>query len=360
MAFAVNRACLHILESESRGKGLVMRYWGCNLRCPLCFAQSYAYQNRDSRRIKKYILIEELSHQVKQDLLSVDQKDLRWIRIEGGEPLASATHCDFMVKIIETLGRELDVRKKLVIVIQTNGVHLGQRLENAKSFYESIIKLLQSMSNRRELKIAIEISFKGSNEKACNAYSGVPGIHRIQCNAFMYSLEILENYWAKGIEQIAVYPVAGFGPSFEDLVLIPLDPDALERGATMPLFHKDTWSEEFANVVNAFRHVVRSYDGVYRDYARSHGEKIHMYGLEVRARKWQMAWISRAYRDVDLKNFVGKHLRLNRNALRYAGFYKKHLQALDLINADDEILSRVDEMREYFVELKPAQHYPYL
>lgn len=292
-----------------------------------------------------------------------DLSRILWIRVEGGEPLASTFHARYIYAVLETLKKAYRrfLVKRRILVIQTNGIWLGSSPDNVQQFYDAIVSILRSSNTSGNIRIAVEISFKGGNRKACRIYSGITNkVLELQCKAFSSSLKALEGYWKEGFHQVAVYPVAGFGPAFNDLVIIPLDPEALERNAEIPLFHKDTWSSDFSEIVDAFRRIVREYREVYSEYVRYHGDHMHMYGFELRGRKWQTAWLSRVDRDKALKTLAKKYLRLNRKNLRYAGYYIKPLQRLDLDAASDTVLEKTLEMQEYFAEAEPANHYPYL
>ena len=363
LSFAVKKGSTRILEPESRGRGIVARFWNCNLKCPLCFAQSYAFRNEEISRWKMRVSTEKLVDRIAQELASASLSKLQWLRIEGGEPLVSNLHAEAINKILECLGKtvkEAPESAEVTVVVQTNGLWLGRHLHHARLFYDKVVSTLLSINGQNKLRVAIEISFKGPNKASCDAYSGVKDGLELQCNAFKNSYAALESYWEKGLEEVAIYPVAGFGVSFEDFVLIPIDSEMLGKSAETPLFHRDTWSNEFRQVVDMFMDAMRGYKGVYKKYIETHGRRISMYGLELRGRKWQGAWIYRALRHKELGDFVRKHLRLNVSALSYAGYYRELLQKLGIINAHDTTLSKAQQLNEYFVELKPAKHYPNL
>lgn len=230
LPFAVKKGSEALLELESRGRGAVVRFWGCNLRCPLCFAQSYAFRNEERSRRRFYASMEELRDRVARGLANANLPELRWLRIEGGEPLASTIHAEFVSEIVKAFAKEVGGGPRpRRLIIQTNGVWLGKELDNARSFYGMVAEPLVEGG----LKVAVEISFKGPNEGACEAYSGVKGAFKLQCSAFKNSLEVLEGYWREGAN-LSVHPVAGFGPSLKELIAVPLDPQALERGAKSP------------------------------------------------------------------------------------------------------------------------------
>lgn len=341
------------VRSESRGKGLVIRFWGCNLECPLCFAQSYAYRDKEGRRAEKCSL-----HDLQKDIAQKFSNKLQWLRIEGGEPLLSRLHAEFLHKIVKWIINVANSAflSPVTIVIQTNGIWLGGNLNNAKFFYEGLYSSL--CSTKIKSRVAVEISFKGPNEEAYSIYSGSEGGFKTQCNAFEYSIKILEKFWKEGVKGLAVYPVAGFGPSFEvpkDLILIPIDPSF-----EVPLFHKSSWDSRFSEIVNEFQNVLDHYKSIYEQYIKRHGKRIQMYGLELRFRKWQTAWVKRVLKDEKLRKLVQKCIRLNKDNFQYAGFYKKDLQKLELPEADEALLEKVQQLGDDFVELSPKDHYPFL
>ncbi|MEM2178705.1 MAG: 4Fe-4S cluster-binding domain-containing protein [Candidatus Methanomethylicaceae archaeon] len=364
LPFAIKRGVTNILETESRGRGLVARFWGCNLKCPLCFAQSYAYRNEMKGRQAYYVSLDETQRLIEEKFKEVNLFKLKWLRIEGGEPLASNIHVEFIERILKTLAKmiaDTTYFPSLTVVIQTNGIWLGASFSNTKLFYEKIYSSLIFAKKINKLKIAIEISFKGANEGACEIYSGVKGVLKLQYNAFKNSLEILKDYWKDG-KAIAIHLVAGFGPSFKELAVIPLDPKELEKGSEIPLFHPDSWSSEFNEIMKLYENVIETNKEVYTNYIQSHGKRIHMYGLEFCGRNWQGSWINPSMRDVTMRNFVRKYLRLNNeeNVLRKTGFYRKLLQEMKLNNVLEFTLEKVKDMHEYFVELETPNHYPNL
>ncbi len=70
------------LNNEGKGQALVLRYAGCNLRCPLCYAWKYAWFMQKNG----FVYNIQNSIQALRNLLGIAKKKIVWIRIQGGEP----------------------------------------------------------------------------------------------------------------------------------------------------------------------------------------------------------------------------------------------------------------------------------
>uniref|UniRef100_A0A7C3MGH8 4Fe-4S cluster-binding domain-containing protein n=1 Tax=Archaeoglobus fulgidus TaxID=2234 RepID=A0A7C3MGH8_ARCFL len=351
--FAVNKEDPYLWEPESYDCGLVIRYWGCQLRCPLCFAQSYAYRNEQKSRIPKEASLEEAVELAKK-LIEIKKLKAKWFRIEGGEPIQSRKHMEMTAELAARVLKLLEPRGR--VVIQTNGIWLGKKEENVNNF----IQILKKEINREDIKagkrIAIEISFKGPNPESARAYSGIQEIDilNLQTNAFQSLVKILEKeFWKNGNEVVSVYPVAGFGPDLEKFVFIPLD----AKNKLFPLFHPSTWSPNYReNVVEKFKEIMTKYPKVYDQYSSVHGKKLPLYGLEIRP--WQRAWVSRIGKDQDLEKFFLDHMRVNLSSQKNILYHMNNY--LSNVTATEDLLKRTREMLDFYACAKPRNHYPYL
>jgi uncharacterized Fe-S cluster-containing radical SAM superfamily protein len=348
----MKKSCGEVWESESNGRGVVARYWGCQLRCPLCFAQSYAYRGENTTRIPQNISLEEALNQVKKKIT----KRAQWCRIEGGEPFQSHEHMLMTVELSVEVLKSME--RSSTAVIQTNGIWLGENKSNADKFCELIMGEMHRINEESGKRIAIEVSFKGPSSETAKVYSARSDInvHALQINAFLSLVENLEvGMWKKRRYNIAVYPVAGFGPDLTKFTFIPLDP----QNASLPLFHPTTWSEDYKrNVVDVFEKIITMYPKVYGLYITKHGNKMSLYGLE--PRNWQKAWTSKISKDDKIRKFALDYLRVNASQGSLNIFKGDLSMILSKITAHEELIAKASEMTEFYAWPEPARHYPYL
>jgi len=196
----------------------VLHVWGCNLRCKFCWAE--CIYNSEKIEKKPQEVVEDLL--CKLQMLNSDQwisrsrvkpNDIKCIRITGHEPTLQWDH------IIELLNL-LDERKEFSdfwINIQTNGVLVGK--PNSKIN----VTELKDLEN---LKIRIEISFKGVNPKQFEWLTGMPSeLFYHQCDAF-------DKFWGVRSDKIHIVPELGIshcnrlkGKKFQELGVIIIDED---------------------------------------------------------------------------------------------------------------------------------------
>jgi len=181
--------------------------------------------------------------------------------------------------------------------------------------------------------------------------------------------------WDQGLNNLAIYPVAGLGPSIDldNTWLIPIDPLFLPR--EMPLFHPSTWDREYKVFLDRFREeIVQNYEA-YRDFRgnpRTHdGRKIAIEEFE--ANIFQVSWISGyagGYKQMGIENVppVGSLLRKisDDTDRQWLALFKRNphwLKVLDEIPISETpelLLTRIKEMQECFYPSHPRGHYPYL
>ncbi|MEM0265368.1 MAG: 4Fe-4S cluster-binding domain-containing protein [Candidatus Methanomethylicia archaeon] len=350
--FAGSRKTYGVWELESRGKGMVIRYWGCNLKCPLCFAQSYAYRGERKSRFPLKVSLNEVLRQVGAE----EARDILWCRIEGGEPLQSFQHMIMTVKL--AIGILNLMKKSIRVIIQTNGIWLGKDENNIIEFCRLLKEEISKTNLRINGRIAVEISFKGPNLLAAKIYSGKfdVDILNLQIKAFTNLIKnVREDFWNKENYIVAVYPVAGFGPDLEKFTFIPLDPENKDY----PLFHPKTWDQKYSDhIINFFKEVMNEYSEVYYLYKSRYGNRIAMYGLE--PRNWQKTWTTKIKVDNYLKQFVLNYIRINAGEKLFNMFRKDFIDILDEINATDELMGKVYEICKFYACPEPLKHYPYL
>jgi len=344
--FACRRGKRQVWEYESYKRGIVLRFWGCNLRCPLCFAQAYAFRNERKSRRPCFKTLEQLIEEAIEKL----SERTRWCRIEGGEPLLSSDHVNLVVKVVEKIFTVMGTKAR--IIIQTNGIWLGKDEENAAEFCRNLIGVVAKV--RSDKRVVIEISFKGPNVQSAREYSGREDIDVLstQIRAFNSVLDFLsDEAWEREINNIVVYPVAGFGPD-PKLVLMPID----SCKTYVPLFHPRTWDQSYEEmIINKFKSTLSQYREVYKSYP--HGDKIAMYGLE--CRDWQSAWLSKVCEDKILKMFILRHIRVDKKRLR-KDFLRYLSPILEKIEVTPELLNRAKEVFAFYRHSRPKEHYPYL
>jgi len=352
------------LNREGKGQALVLRYAGCQLResqCPLCYAWRYAWNIHNGHKYDTNRIFNSLK------ALSSLAKKIVWVRVQGGEPLLTyhriITSLQYgVLAISEIYSSNLNYYSITRVVIQTNALVFNMlneiQLNNVKN-------LLRKASSKIAGKgrIIFEVSFKSSNN---------PAILCPQANAYERLLkDILIPLWEDGVDNVAVYPLAGLGPSidFHNVWLIPVEPKALPD--EIPLFHRSYWSSCFKNLVNEFvdrivpRYAV--YDCFRANPRTNNGTKLAIEELE--PTKFQSSWISRyanpsthpplntLLRRIsnDFDNQWGSSVLFGRN--------RRWLQvanSIPIASNPRKLLDLVKEMNEYFYPSHPIGHYPYL
>ncbi|MGQ4894604.1 MAG: 4Fe-4S cluster-binding domain-containing protein [Candidatus Njordarchaeia archaeon] len=353
------------LNNEGRGQALVLRFAGCNLRCPLCYAWRYAwFMHKNGYRYNINTSIQALSN-----LPKLLKKKIVWVRIQGGEPcltfdriLYTITFAVHALNIIHTYN--LNYYSKTRAVIQTNAITFST-LSNAQ-INQICSHLRNSLNSLSKGKLVFEVSFKSPMDPSY-LRSQILGYERLLNDITLPLLKI-------GFDNVAIYPVAGLGPSidFHNTYIIPIEP--LKLPEEIPLFHPITWSQQFRQVVNDFlNNVVPNYSS-YSEFRRNprtnNGKKIAIEELE--PTQFQTSWISGyASRYSQFKVSVPPLSNLLRklsddpNPQWFALFrrYNQWLQVLNQIpvamNANN-LLSIVQQMNNYFYPSHPIGHYPYL
>jgi len=223
-------------------------------------------------------------------------------------------------------------------------------------------------------KLIFEVSFKSPNNEV---------YLRPQAKGYNVLLnKIVIPLWETGFNNIAIYPLAGLGPSIDEdnLFIIPVD----SKFPEFPLFHPSTWSDEFRMLVDDFiQKIVPNYKS-YNNFRGVHtngGKKLAIEELEPTL--FQTSWISgyaRGYseHEVNVKPIHEILRKLTDNVPEnpqwkkwYNSWTSKMLfgrsndwmQVLNQIPASNDpnnLLLKVREMGEYFYPSHPKGHYPHL
>ena len=259
-------------------------------------------------------------------------------------------------------------------VIQTNGIVFSilniDQTAKIREFLKNLLNLLEKG------KIIFEISFKSPNNHA---------LLNKQLLGFNVLKQILVPLWNESLDNIAIYPIAGLGPSidFDNLWIIPIDPSSLPQ--EIPLFHQSTWLPRFkTTIMNFIEQIVPNYNA-YMDFRRNpksnNGTKIAIEGLE--PTPFQTSWISGyagSYNENDVKilsiNKLLRKLTLDRpNDPKWARWYNSWLSSklfskserwLDVLkqipasNDPNNLLAMVHQMDGFFYSSHPIGHYPSL
>lgn len=362
-------------KEGSKGQALVLRYAGCNLRCPLCYAWKYAwFPQKESRIIK----ISKVLANIDKIPVALENDKINWIRIQGGEPCLHFDRTLFTIKvcykalqIVYELG--LNAYGNTRAIIQTNGMYFSTLTDKqSQIIYRELEKVLGSLSRG---KIVFEFSFKDpSGRRLWNNDS----LLKVQINGFRKMLNrIVKPLWNNGFENIALYPVAGLGPSIDlhDTTIIPIDPYSLPN--EYPLFHPKTWAYEFKSFYNEFVNNMLSLYKTYRDFYINHGRKMPLEELEPAI--FQRAWISGyagEYQKHELR--IGRDLpklsdvlrRSSRNLGRWVRLCKQKgklkerwldiLRQIPIAQNPNKLLDLVKNMNKKFYSSHPKNHYPFL
>ena len=362
------------LNNEGRGQALVLRYAGCNLRCPLCYAWRYAWfmTNGHSYNIQNSI-------QALKNIPRLVRKKIVWVRIQGGEPCLTFSRIlntiRFAVEslnIIHTNG--LNYYKTTRAVIQTNVITFSNLTKN--QINQVHLHLRNSLEKLNTGKLVFEVSFKSPN----NPSHLIPQIRGYN----VLLRHIIIPLWHQGFNNIVVYPLAGLGPSIDrhNLFIIPIDPRSLPN--EIPMFHRAAWSQEFQNLVNDFiNNIVPNYS-VYIDFRKNSqtngGRKLAIEELE--PTPFQSSWISEyAYRydefNVNIIS-IDRILRKLTNGIptnpQWRSWYNSWtsgrlfgkstwISVLNQIPTSSNpinLLSMVQQMNSSFYPSHPIGHYPYL
>lgn len=365
------------LNNEGNGKALVLRYAGCNLRCPLCYAWKYAWFMRNGYSYDIQSSINALRNNLPQLLAG---KKIVWVRIQGGEPcltfnriLNTITFAIESLNIIHING--LNYFKTVRAVIQTNVITFSKLTNN--QIRQTLLHLQNSINNLDNGKLIFEVSFKSPNDQSYL----VPQIKGYE----VLLKRIIIPLWHEGFDNIAIYPLSGLGPSIDrhNLFIIPIDPNCLPN--EIPLFHHSTWDQRFKRLVDDFIHNIVPNYNAYKDFKSNHrtsgGKKLAIEELE--PTPFQTSWISgyaARYSGLGIDIIpISRVLRKLTNDIPVNPQWKKWynswksrmlfgrsslwnrvLNQIPVSTNPNNLLSMVQQMTDYFYPSHPIGHYPYL
>ncbi|OYT56588.1 MAG: hypothetical protein B6U76_03290 [Desulfurococcales archaeon ex4484_217_2] len=154
------------LNDEGGGFALILRYCGCQLRCPLCYARRYAWFSEDCKLHHADWVMKQLSNierALRVKVVKRKPRKITWVRIQGGELCLNFERTmatiDFAAAL--TVIRKYNVGKFYVsrAIIQTNGVFFSRIDEKMfRKIENKLIDVLKRIENHD--RIIFEISFK--------------------------------------------------------------------------------------------------------------------------------------------------------------------------------------------------------
>ena len=347
-------------DREGSKEALVLRYANCSLRCYLCYAQRYAYLSTNNDDVKSSNVTNCI-----QSLRGLSA-EAAWIRIQGGEPLINDERSTETAQIAAESLKYLSENRTYNeprVVIQTNGLWFAKTsIDKVKRFVSTLKNALESVDFGR---IVIEISFKGPNIGDANLYalsraSSITSVFAHQLQAFKNLIEEIKcEVWQDEVHRLAIYPVAGLGPHIGNPGFIPLSSVVSPKDEELPLFHKETWSSSFSDLVRLFRTTTTTWHKVYSDYLLKHGDKLPIEGMD--SSMFQFGWISQIEKRAELQRFVSLNIRADwRN--RSLNLFKDKYNVLQTIidQASSDLVAKVSELKIDFYNSVPSFHYPYL
>jgi uncharacterized Fe-S cluster-containing radical SAM superfamily protein len=204
------------------GSGIISLY-GCNLKCPFCFAQKYSYQPLDSYNKRDF------SHG------EISQAIIEWIKahptncylqITGGEPLLNEHRTDEIVQAIVLADK--NIVTELRVIYQTNGSFIGKT--------NKIPPSLLSLRSLRQTYVLFEISFKGTNPEEYSILSGTgnPDGFYDQCRTYWLLRELI-------CDNVSVVARLGCGHHRNTIHFV--DPNTLRS-----MFLYESWDIEFKRI----------------------------------------------------------------------------------------------------------------
>jgi len=365
-----------MLNGEGRGTALILRYANCNLACPFCYAWRSAWPTvkartaRDSYRVDNAVQAAggALKH-LPSELAELGTRVV-WVRIQGGEPCLTYPRTmntlEIAAEALNTLHcRKLNYYETSRCVIQTNGIGLGKLAEDRlRSIKEKLASVLERLTTGR---IVFEFSFKSSNDAA---YLD-PQLRGFK--AFVDQVAV--PLWESKFTNLAVYPVAGLGPSIDrdNSWIVPIEPSCVAD--EIPLFHPSLWSGDFESLVDEFleRLVPQyvSYRGFKSNGLTRSGSRLALEELE--PKKFQRSWISGysgRYEELGVTDVPPiEHLLVktsDEEDRQWMGLFKRPpywqevVERIPKARRPGLLLQRVDEMSSRFYPSHPEGHYPYL
>lgn len=223
-----NKIVKYVPTCGLKGAGII-NFFGCNLKCPFCFAQKYSYPDTKlgvELDTKNRINLDGPQLTLKISEFIDAYPDICYLQLTGGEPIKSNTDLN---EIIHTL-IALDDRG-LRIIFQTNGLVLGRTPDAS-------IEIISKLQNLEQAHVLFELSLKGTNPLEFQELSG-SGIQ--EWSQFQYGA-----YWAlskicDGYSHLNLVARLGTGHHRKSISFVL--PDKNE-----PMFLMKNWSPEFKEI----------------------------------------------------------------------------------------------------------------
>lgn len=362
-------------EGGGGGRGqfaLVLRYAGCQLRCPLCYALRYAWNLEKHLIIPPKKVLDNLKNLDKAINLLRPGTKIGWIRIQGGEPCLNIDRTIWTIRfgkeaIKQIHNQNLNKFNITRCIIQTNGIIFANLNSNElNTLKEELQKACKEINDIG--RIIFEVSFKSPCIDGYQWRKFDQPVLILQIRGFRTLLNVAKSLWNEDLINIAIYPVAGLGPSIdEEPWLIPIETSYLPE--ELPLFHPRTWSPDFKeNVLDTFLNIVNEYENVYDDYKKNkktdNGSKIPLEELE--PSPFQSGWLSYYKKNPEKSRQVLPQVLRKMSDKPPKGwklFIKNYNDVLKLIpktSDPQEMMTLVEDLKKCFYPTHPRNHYPYL
>jgi len=249
---------------------IALRFAGCCLRCGPCFASSYAWVDKflNNTRVVCGKTVSDLVRDYKKIPHPQGYRSYNWLRIVGGEPLLNDKYIEFLFDAIIEISRIDSQKFNDGVVIQTNGIFIGQGNVNVLRR-----KLEELFDANPKVKVCIEISIKGTNEEEFELItrSANRTSHELSkfTNLFGWNLSAysrrelfkfnIEAYYklkdlALSFPNFRPTVIAGFGVNESFLLK---EGESQERISIMfkdnkPIYHPQFWSNDFKELYRNF------------------------------------------------------------------------------------------------------------
>ncbi len=209
----------------------VVRFYGCNFRCPFCPGQEHSYSGRFGSTefvMDEHSKLQLSSRELAECLASFleEHPEVRRLLLTGGEPIQSRQAAGELVEMLLELDRLTGGDREVEVVCRTNGHYLGRK--GVPGFF-STLKELDS------LQVTFEIHLMGTCEEEFAVLSGIDGRY-FNCQ--------LACYWHLGSvrsDRVEVKAALGTGHSPGGIQFV--HPRTRES-----MFRRACWSRDFEDI----------------------------------------------------------------------------------------------------------------
>ena len=264
---------------------LAMRFAGCNLRCGACFASGYSWPElfRKNPRVTNKKSVDDVVEDYQKIPYPPGFSNYNWLRILGGEPLLNDNYIQFLFNIIKRIS-EIDSKKfNNGIIIQTNGIHIGKgNMDLLK------IGLKELYETNSSVKVAIEVSIKGTNVDEFKLITQTPGTHAQDFFSFNKKSYFVLKKLAFTLPNLRPMVIAGFGVNESYLLTGGKSNERITIffKDDKPIYHPEFWSEEFKRLYDDFTSTYKILDPMF--------SRMPMYGIKD---QFSYAWVKRAIKQ---------------------------------------------------------------